>query len=173
MFAAFARMRRRTAVAAVAAAAVAAGTVGVTVGQAAGDASQPSGQFSFTGKLLVGCPAGAVLCTKTAFTGGLAGTGEFTLQAIVPSPTPHVFYFNGQMTLNTLRGQLKCALDGALNQDPTSQGEFGEICVIDGGTGVYKGAKGHLRLIGTSTSSSLILPTGGGDYRAFISTTSS
>jgi hypothetical protein len=171
MLASITRVQKHRAIAALAVAAIAAGTVGVTVGQAAGQASQPAGQFSFAGQLLVGCPTGAVLCTKTRFTGGLAGTGEFTLLSLVPSPTPNVYYFNGQMTLNTLLGELKCGLNGALNNDPKSQGEFGEICVINGGTGVYKGAKGHLRLFGTSTTSSVVVPSGGGDYKASISTT--
>ena len=42
--------------------------------------------------------------------------------------------------------------------------------MITSGTGAYAKATGHLRLIGVSTTSSLVVPAGGGDYAGTIIT---
>jgi len=71
----------------------------------------------------------------------------------------------------TAGGNLSCQLAGALSQ-LSADGEFGEICEIRGGTGTYRGATGHLQLIGESvTSGTPILGLkGAGNYLGTINT---
>lgn len=136
---------------------------------AGSDGSQVSGNFSFSGSLLVGCPTGALLCTRGSFDGGLAGTFTLTLLTTVPAVDPGISYFTGSLAMRNDLGTLNCTLNGALDNRATSEGEFGEICVIKNGTGRYLGAKGDLRLIGTSTSK-VFIPTGAGEYQGHITT---
>lgn len=136
---------------------------------AASDGSQVSGTFSFNGSLLVGCPTGALLCSKGSFTGGLQGDFTLVLLATVPSADLGINYFTGTLAMKSDVGNLNCTLDGALDSRTSSEGEFGEICVIKNGTGRYATAKGDLRLIGTSTSK-LLVPTGGGVFAGTITT---
>lgn len=135
----------------------------------ASDGSQVSGNFSFSGSLLVGCPPGALLCTHGSFDGGLSGTFTLTLLTTVPSIDPGINYFTGSLAMRNDVGTFNCTLNGALDSRSSSEGEFGEICVINNGTGRYLGAKGDLRLIGTSTSK-LLIPTGAGEYQGHITT---
>jgi hypothetical protein len=137
--------------------------------RAADDGSHPSGSFDFNGSLLIGCPTGAVLCTQGHLSGGLTGSFTMTLLTITPSATPGVNFFTGYLVLNTASGQLRCGLNGATNETTSSEGEFGEICEINGGTGIYKSARGDLRMIGTSTST-LLIPTGSGIYQGTVRT---
>jgi hypothetical protein len=161
------RWRRRTAV--LGAAACLAGAALDASGVAGADNSnQPSGQFSFTGHLLTGCPVGAVLCTHVTLTGGVSGTGTLSLLTLIPSVTVGVDYFDGKLALNTADGKFNCDLNGALDMLPSRQGEFGEICVITGGTGKYAHATGHLRMSGLSTFQNLVIPSGSGDYKGQV-----
>jgi hypothetical protein len=127
-----------------------------------------AGTFSFKGSLLVGCPTGSLLCTSGSMNGGVHGNFTMNLISALPAPDPGVQYFTGKLTLTSLAGKLNCTLDGAANFNTTSEGEFGEICVITGGTGTYANAKGDLRMIGTSTSQLLIIPSGTGIYQGTI-----
>jgi hypothetical protein len=154
-------------------AAVSATAAGVfpQVAQAGTDGTQISGSFQFAGKLLTGCPLGAVLCTSGSFSGSFQAPFQFSILALLPSPTVGVEYFNGKLVAHATGGDLTCDLNGALDANSTSPGEFGEICVITGGTGVYQGATGHFRLNGLSTLSPiLMIPTGSGDYRGSLIT---
>jgi len=127
------------------------------------DGTHVSGDFSFAGKLLVGCPHGAVLCSSGSMTGGLAGSFTLSFSNLVPSPHFGVNYFAGKLVLTTDSGILRCDLNGALNTKSSSEGEFAEICVVTAGTGRYLGATGDLRMIGTSTER-LGIPTGAGEF---------
>ena len=71
------------------------------------------------------------------------------------------------MVLHAVGGDLRCDLNGAENAASGSEGEFGEICVITGGTGAFATAKGDLRLIGTSVQS-LLVPSGSGEFRGHM-----
>jgi hypothetical protein len=66
---------------------------------------------------------------------------------------------------------LSCQLAGALSQT-SPDGEFGEICEVNGGTGTYQGATGHLQLIGESVTSGtpIIGLKGAGQYLGTINT---
>jgi hypothetical protein len=137
--------------------------------RAASDGSQVSGSFQFAGKLLTGCPLGSVLCTSGSFSGSFSAPFQFSILSILPSPTLGVEYFDGQLVAHTPSGDLHCDLNGALDARSSSVGEFGEICVITGGTGVYKNATGHLRLMGVSSLSPILgIPTGSGEFRGTI-----
>jgi hypothetical protein len=133
------------------------------------DGSQVSGSFQFAGKLLTRCPLGAVLCTSGSFSGSFQAPFQFSILTILPSATVGVEYFDGQLVAQTPTGDLHCDLNGALDARSNSVGEFGEICVITGGTGVYKSATGHLRLMGVSSLSPVLgIPTGSGEFRGTI-----
>ena len=162
------RTRKRTRVLVVTVALAAAAAVPLSqVALASSDTL--SGSFNFKGSLVIGCPVGAVLCTHGSFTGGVSGNFQFSILTLIPSATVGVDYYDGKLVLHTLLGDIKCDLNGALNENPKAEGEFGEICVINGGTGLYKGATGDFRLIGTS-SGGLTAPMGGGVYQGRIVT---
>jgi hypothetical protein len=161
------RTRRTAAVLVVSLAAVAAVPLS-RVAQASGP-QQVSGSFNFAGKLIIGCPLGAVLCTSGTFTGGASGPFQFSITTLLPSTTIGVVYFDGHLVLHRTAGDIKCDLNGALNENTSSEGEFGEICVITGGTGAYAKATGDLRLIGTS-GGGLTTPVGAGIYQGRIQT---
>ncbi|MGH7960508.1 MAG: hypothetical protein ACRERD_01625 [Candidatus Binatia bacterium] len=128
------------------------------------------GTFMFEGAALLECPLGTVNCATGTMSGDIQGDLEVAINFFLPSPNPlEVLYFNGQFAIHTASGDLFCTSNGANNIAASSQGEFGEICVITSGTGVYQGASGHLRLFGTSTVV-LNIPTGKGDYKGTIIT---
>jgi hypothetical protein len=112
------------------------------------------------------CGSAAVLCATGTFTGGISGSFTNAVTSLVPSAVPGVFYYSGNITVVTNTGNLSCQLAGALSQT-SPDGEFGEICEMQSGTGSYQGATGHLQLIGQSdTSGTPVLGlTGSGDYR--------
>ncbi len=83
--------------------------------------------------------------------------------------TPSTLFFTGKLVLHTRSGDLDCDLNGAEDTSSSSEGPFGEICTITGGTGAYMHATGDLRLIGTSTST-LLVPTGKGSYVGSVKT---
>lgn len=127
------------------------------------------GQFSFTAATALDCPLGSVLCTKGAFTGNLVGSFTNVVTSLLPSPNVGASFFSGSLTLHTDVGDLRCGLSGALNA-LSSDGEFAGICVVTGGTGVYRGATGHLELTGTSSANPPVLgTTGSGTYNRTIS----
>ena len=162
--------RKMSVLVAVSAAVLAVLTAGVLSQSAGASTQQPvSGSFDFAGSLVVGCPIGAVLCTHGTFSGDVNGQFQFSILTLLPSATAGVSYFDGKLVLHTASGDVKCDLNGALNTNTTSQGEFGEICVITGGTGAYSRATGHFRLIGTSNGS-LVSPAGGGVFQGLIKT---
>lgn len=137
--------------------------------RASSDGSNVSGNFAFSGSVLIGCPTGALLCTRGTITGGVNGSFTLKLLSTLPAPDPGIFYFTGLLAVHTATGNLNCTLDGAENASSSSDGAFGEICVISSGTGTYANAKGDLRMIGTSTSK-LLIPTGAGSYVGTVTT---
>jgi hypothetical protein len=123
------------------------------------------GTFTYKQALPTACPL-AIICATGTFTGAINGTFTNTITTLLPSAVPGVSYFSGLIAVTTPSGNLNCSLAGALNAFG-KDGEFGEICVITGGTGTYTGATGHLRMTGMSSSQLLILgQTGSGDYQA-------
>jgi hypothetical protein len=132
-----------------------------------------SGHFDYVEQLATACGNLAVLCAKGHFSGGIQGSFVNTITSLVPSELvlQQVDFYTGNIVISTLFGQLKCGLAGALQN--AGDGEFGEICVITGGTGVFAGATGYLQLVGGSTVGPNGLPIGlkgGGDYIGTIVT---
>lgn len=131
--------------------------------RAGADGVGVSGTFTYTTSPPTACGV-AVLCATGAFHGGIEGAFTNTITSLAPSPVVGVDFFSGQITIRTDRGNLACGLAGAL--DSTSKdGEFGEICVINAGTGVYKDASGHLQLTGMTPTKVVVVPANGfGQY---------
>lgn len=127
-----------------------------------------SGQFTFAAASPLDCPLGSLVCTKGEFTGTLVGSFTNVVTILVASPTVGVSFFSGNLTLHAKGGDLRCGLNGALNA-LSVDGEFAEICVITGGTGGFRGAKGHLELTGTSSANPPVLgEEGTGTYTGTI-----
>jgi len=151
---------------------LAAATVGALLFPERADAGtmKVKGTFMFQGAALLECPLGTLNCATGTISGDIDGDLVVAITFFVPSPKPlQVLFFNGEFAIHTANGDLFCTTNGANNINASSQGEFGEICVIHSGTGVYQGASGHLRLFGTS-SVVLNIPTGKGDYKGTIIT---
>lgn len=146
-------------------------TAGPALADASGNSSIVSGEFGYKAQLPIVCGMSApLLCATGTFSGGIQGTFVNEITSLVPSVLVNemVDFYTGSITITTRRGQLKCDLAGAL-QD-SGDGEFGEICVITGGTGSYSGATGHLQLTGDSNTSGLPILglSGSGEYRGKI-----
>jgi hypothetical protein len=125
------------------------------------------GTFVYKMTLPTACPL-AVICATGTFSGAIQGTFTNTITTFVPAAVPGVSFFSGLIAIKTASGDLNCSLAGALNA-VSKDGEFGEICVITGGTGTYKGATGHLRMTGFSSAQLLILgESGSGEYQAKV-----
>ena len=133
------------------------------------DGSAVTGTFSFTGSLIIGCPPGALLCTTGHLHGGIEAPFTLTLLSTAPTGDQGILFFTGRLVAKAPGGNLVCLLHGAENAKTGSDGEFGEICEFNGGTGAYAKAKGNLRMIGTSTQN-LLVPTGGGIYQGSLTT---
>ncbi|MGH9156730.1 MAG: hypothetical protein ACRD1K_13045 [Acidimicrobiales bacterium] len=126
------------------------------------------GGFTFAADSPLACPL-AVVCATGTFTGNIQGPFTNTITSLVPAPVVGVGFFSGNIVVHTSRGDLRCGLAGALDT-LSSDGEFGEICVITGGTHDYYKASGHLRLTGTSpqTQTPVIGTTGSGEYQGKV-----
>lgn len=156
--------KRRGAVAAAAVALVGTGAIAAPFMQGAGaDPTSVGGTFTYTMTSPTACGI-AVVCAIGEFHGGIEGTFTNVITSLIPAPVLGVFFYSGAITIHSGGGNLNCGLAGALNF-LSKDGEFGEICVINGGTGVFKGATGHLQLTGMSSAQLLFLGThGGGDF---------
>lgn len=160
------RVRRKSL--AVFTAAACATTVAVGVTNANAGTVHVSGTATYGAALLLNCPVGAVLCTNGALTGSLNGTFAVVITSFIPSPNVGTTFYSGSLTLHTSSGNLRCALSGALNI-LDADGEFGEICVITGGTGAFQNSTGHLELTGVSTDNPPVIgEKGSGNYTGTI-----
>lgn len=145
--------------------------------EARADTKKVTGWFTFDVNPPLNCPSTAILCATGTFNGGIQGSFENIIDYASPAPTPGVVYYSGKITIHTTTGDLSCDLDGAQNSLASTDGEFGEICVLTGGTGVFTQATGHLRLFGLSATQPPVLGevggganVNGGDYRGKIVT---
>jgi hypothetical protein len=129
------------------------------VNQARADGGNVSGAFTFVTASPTDCPLPG-LCATGAFQGGIQGRFTNNITSLVPSAVPGASFFSGMITIHTASGDLNCGLAGALDT-LGKDGEFGEICIVSGGTGSYKKATGHLELTGMSTSELIVVPKGG------------
>jgi hypothetical protein len=111
-----------------------------------------------------------VLCTSGSFSGSFEAPFQFSILTLLPSPTVGVEYFDGKLTAHTPSGDLNCDLNGALNANTSSEGEFGDICLIIGGTGIYQHATATSGFGESSLTPLLMIPTGGCQYEGTIKT---
>lgn len=161
----FSGKRLLLAVAAICALGGSAGAMAATPEDSTG--SEVYGRFNYAAQLPGACGLSALVCSTGTFSGSIQGGFTNAVTSLVPSSlvTEMVDFYTGHIVITTDRGQITCDLAGAL-QD-SGDGEFGEICVVTGGTGSYSGVKGHLELIGDSNTSGLPVLglKGSGDYR--------
>ena len=96
-----------------------------------------------------GCSSPFNLCATGTVKGSLNGPFELAVTNVIPSPTPGVVFATAPVTFHDILGDLNCTEDFAYNATPGSDGEFGVICRITGGTRRWSGATGYLQGYGT------------------------
>ncbi len=140
-------MRRRVLLFVVAAAAAAGGYA-----FAANYSKQAQGSLR-SQPLVEGCTSPVGFCTTGQASGTINGDFVFTATRFVPSDTPGVVLYTGEIVFQTSRGELRCEDAGAYNSDEleSGPGPFASVCTITGGTGHWAGATGHIRIHGTFT----------------------
>ena len=113
-------------------------------------------------QLLTGseCTSPVGLCTYGRFIGGIKGDFTLIVQTLTPTPDTSVtgvLHYTGDITIRTNNGDIFDKDAGAFNALPNSTGDVGAVSTITGGTGIYAGASGRIRIAGTFT------PADGGD----------
>ena len=141
-------------------AAVAAAAAGGGYAVASEDAQQAHGTLR-SQPLVEGCTSPIGLCTAGRASGVINGDFVFTSQRLVPSDTPGVILFTGEIVFQTSSGEVRCQDAGAYNVSEleSGPGPFVSLCTITGGTGDWAGATGHIRIHGTFS-----LAQGGNSY---------
>ena len=101
--------------------------------------------------LVEGCTSPVGFCTVGRATGTINGDFVFTARAFVPSDTPGVILYTGDIVFTTSHGEVRCQDAGAYNvgELESGPGPFASLCTITGGTGGWAGATGHIRIQGT------------------------
>jgi hypothetical protein len=103
------------------------------------------------------------LCTQSEWTEDLEGTSDFTLISLEPTCHPQVSRYTGTLVIHTADGDLIGHDVGYWN---TTTGAYTDTYQVTGGTGVYEGATGTLRLRGTLDP---VTGAGSSHYRGWIS----
>ena len=104
------------------------------------------------------------LCTTGTFTGGLAGTMDWTMTEMHSTPNPDVVILTGVLTVTTATGTIS-------GPDVTlwtlATGQFIDNTKLTNGSGAFAGAKGDLLIIGAFD---LAGGEGASTYRAIVKT---
>jgi hypothetical protein len=96
------------------------------------------------------CTSPVGVCTAGRLHGTINGDFVFTMSDHPASTTPNVFFYDGEIVVQTSRGELRCSDAGVYSfADPS--GPNVELCTITAGTGDWAGASGSIRLHGTFT----------------------
>ena len=142
------KMRRLVLLLVVAAAAAAGGGYAL----ASNDAQQAHGSLR-SQPLVEGCTSPIGFCTVGRASGTINGDFVFTARRMVPSDTPGVILFTGEIVFQTSHGEVRCQDAGAYNSGEleSGPGPFASVCTITGGTGHWAGVTGHIRTHGTFT----------------------
>lgn len=129
---------------------VAAAAAGSGYALAPEDAKQAHGTLR-SQPLIEGCASPIGFCTAGRASGTINGDFVFTAHRFVPSDTPGVILFTGEIAFQTSRGEVRCQDAGAYDVDEleSGPGPFVSMCTISGGTGDWAGATGHIRIQGT------------------------
>lgn len=96
------------------------------------------------------CTSPVGVCTAGRLDGTINGAFVFTMSDHPSSATPGVFFYNGEIVVQTSRGELRCS-DAGVYSFADSSGPNVELCTITGGTGDWAGVGGSIRLHGTFT----------------------
>ena len=104
--------------------------------------------------LVEGCTSPIGFCTVGRASGTINGDFVFTAFRSVPSDTPGVVLYTGEIVFQTSRGELRCQDAGAydIGELESGPGPFASVCTITGGTRDWAGATGHIRTHGTFTN---------------------
>ena len=147
-------------------AAVAAAAAGGGYALASEDAKQAHGSLR-SQPLVEGCTSPIGFCTLGRALGTIEGDFVFTAHRFVPSDTPGVVLYTGEIVVLTSRGELRCQDAGAYNSGEleSGPGPFASLCTITGGTGDWAGATGHIRIQGTFS----LAEGGNSSYEGLIS----
>ncbi|MET0594349.1 MAG: hypothetical protein ABW133_16725 [Polyangiaceae bacterium] len=106
----------------------------------------------------------ATLCTTGTFTGGLAGTMDWTMIEMHATPNPDVVVLTGVLTVTTATGTMS-GPDVTLWNLAT--GQFIDNTKLNSGSGAFAGVKGDLLIIGAFD---LAGGEGASTYRAIVKT---
>ena len=119
------------------------------------------------GARLEGCTSPIGFCTAGRASGSIKGDFVFTAHRFVPSDTPGVILYTGEIVFQTSRGEVRCQDAGAYTIDEleSGPGAFASVCTITRGTGDWAGATGHIRTYGTFT----LAEGGNSHYEGLIS----
>ncbi len=117
--------------------------------------------------LVEGCTSPGGFCTVGRASGTIKGDFVFTAFRSIPSDTPGVVLYTGEIVFQTGRGELRCQDAGAYNigELESGPGPFASVCTITGGTGDWAGATGHIRTHGTFS----LAEGGNSQYEGLIS----
>ena len=117
--------------------------------------------------LVEGCTSPGGFCTAGRASGTIKGDFVFTAFRSVPSDTPGVVLYTGEIVFQTRRGELRCQDAGAYNigELESGPGPFASVCTITSGTSDWVGATGHIRTHGTFA----LAEGGNSEYEGLIS----
>jgi hypothetical protein len=139
---------------------------------AAATHSRPKTRTRRTGSLrsqplVEGCTSPIGFSIAGRASGTVNGYFVFTAFRSVPSDTPGVVLYSGEIAFQTSHGELRCQDAGAYNvgELESGPGPFASVCTITGGTGDRGGATGHIRTHGTFT----LAEGGNSKYHGLIS----
>jgi hypothetical protein len=98
------------------------------------------------------CTSPLDLCTLGRYW-GVQGAFGFTATSLTPAANPDfaqttVAFYTGDAVIRTKDGDLMIKDAGAFDIGPTSNGDFGAVLAIIGGTGDFVGATGRIRIEG-------------------------
>lgn len=133
---------------------------------ASDDAQQVHGSLR-SQALIEGCTSPIGFCTAGRAHGTINGNFVFTANRMVPSDTPGVVLFTGEIVFQTRDGEVRCQDAGAFNSGEleSGPGPFASLCTISGGMGDWVGATGHIRIQGTFS----LAEGGHSEYEGLIS----
>src|SRR6188768_532912 len=136
--------------------------VGASLGWSTGAEAHRYGPRIFEGELTTHQVECATLCTEGALTGDIRGKLEFTMATMTQTGTPNVATYIGVNVITTRLGTLTGTDYGVWN---LATGEFTDYTEFTGGTGIYRGVKGSMSIMGVFDP---VAGKGASDWRASL-----
>ncbi len=135
---------------------------GVAMLAAAGRADSTNGCAKVTGHLRVS----NVDPAENRMTGSIHGDYAYTFEGFLPSANnPQVLYLEGRSLVRTKRGDIRFIENSAAANGSELSTNNATLMTVQGGTGVWAGATGHIALSGFFHLST---QTGAFDYRGEV-----